>query len=39
MLVRSCAIGTVFIDEDNELRVEDNRPSRCSSIRRSTPTP
>lgn len=29
----------VFTDEDNELRVEHNRPSRCCSIRRSTPTP
>ncbi len=28
----------VFIDEDNELRVEHNRPSKCCSTHRSTPT-
>lgn len=29
----------VYIDEGDELRIENNRPSRCSSTPRSTPTP
>lgn len=29
----------IYIDEDDQLRVENNRPSKCSSIPRPTPTP